>query len=234
MSYPPTSDLTNQVMQSSPHRRFNPLTREWVLVSPHRAERPWQGQTEPQEQNSIPPYDPNCYLCPGNVRAEAHETRPIPKRLSSITISRRCSPIQLRRNVDVEGRGILVAQTERGICRVVCFSPRHDLTLARMSPTEIRALIDVWVQEYEDLGRRPGINYVQIFENRGLMMGCSNPHPHWPDLGDLDDAERASQRARSFCARIKNSEAPVFCAITSAWRKLPETALFAAMTIFWR
>jgi UDPglucose--hexose-1-phosphate uridylyltransferase len=69
MSYPLTSDLTSQVMQSSPHRRFNPLTREWVLVSPHRAERPWQGQTEPQEQNSIPPYDPNCYLCPGNVRA---------------------------------------------------------------------------------------------------------------------------------------------------------------------
>jgi UDPglucose--hexose-1-phosphate uridylyltransferase len=178
MSDPPTPDLTNQVMQSSPHRRFNPLTREWVLVSPHRAERPWQGQTETQEQNSTPPYDPNCYLCPGNVRAGGARNPPYSHTFVFDNDFAALKPDTARAHVDVEGRGILVAETERGICRVVCFSPRHDLTLARLSPTEIRALIDVWVQEYEDLGRRPGINYVQIFENRGLMMGCSNPHPH--------------------------------------------------------
>jgi UDPglucose--hexose-1-phosphate uridylyltransferase len=178
MSYPLTSDLTSQVMQSSPHRRFNPLTREWVLVSPHRAERPWQGQTEPQEQNSIPPYDPNCYLCPGNVRAGGARNPSYSHTFVFDNDFAALKPDTPTAHVDVEGRGILVAQTERGICRVVCFSPRHDLTLARMSPTETRALIDVWVQEFENLGRRPGINYVQIFENRGLMMGCSNPHPH--------------------------------------------------------
>jgi UDPglucose--hexose-1-phosphate uridylyltransferase len=178
MRYPPTSPLTSQVMQSSPHRRFNPLTREWVLVSPHRAERPWRGQTEPQEQTSIPPYDPNCYLCPGNVRAGGARNPSYSHTFVFGNDFAALKPDTPTAHVDVEGRGILVAQTERGICRVVCFSPRHDLTLARLSPMEIRGLIDVWVQEFENLGRRAGINYVQIFENRGLMMGCSNPHPH--------------------------------------------------------
>jgi UDPglucose--hexose-1-phosphate uridylyltransferase len=167
-----------QGMQSSPHRRFNPLTREWVLVSPHRTERPWQGQTEPQEPESTPPYDPNCYLCPGNTRAGGGRNPAYSDTFLFDNDFAALQPDTPMARVDVGGRSILVAQSESGICRVVCFSPRHDLRLSRMSPPEIRALIDVWVEEFQSLGRQPDINYVQIFENRGLMMGCSNPHPH--------------------------------------------------------
>jgi UDPglucose--hexose-1-phosphate uridylyltransferase len=184
-------------MQSSPHRRFNPLTREWVLVSPHRTERPWQGQTEHQEQESTQPYDPNCYLCPGNTRAGGARNPPYSHTFvfdNDFAALHSETPVA---QVDVEGRGILVAETESGICRVVCFSPRHDLTLSRMSPQEIRALIDVWAEEFQSLGRQPSINYVQIFENRGMMMGCSNPHPHgqiWATL-TMPNEPRKEQEA---------------------------------------
>jgi UDPglucose--hexose-1-phosphate uridylyltransferase len=165
-------------MQSSPHRRFNPLTREWVLVSPHRTERPWQGQTEPPEQESSQPYDPNCYLCPGNTRAGGARN---PSYTQTFVFDNDFAALQPNTppsEVDIEGRGIVVAQSESGICRVVCFSPRHNLTLSQMSPLEIRALVGTWIDQFETLSRTPDINYVQIFENRGLMMGCSNPHPH--------------------------------------------------------
>ena len=165
-------------MPSSPHRRFNPLTREWVLVSPHRTERPWQGQTEPPEQQSSQPYDPNCYLCPGNTRAGGARNPSYSQTFVFDNDFAALQPDTSPAQVDIEGRGILVAEAESGICRVVCFSPRHDLTLSRMSPSEIRALVDTWIQEFQNLAPNPGINYVQIFENRGLMMGCSNPHPH--------------------------------------------------------
>ena len=165
-------------MQSSPHRRFNPLTREWVLVSPHRTERPWQGQTEPPEQESSQPYDPNCYLCPGNTRAGGARN---PSYTQTFVFDNDFAALQPNTppsEVDIEGKGILVAKSESGICRVVCFSPRHNLTLSQMSPLEIRALVGTWIDQFETLSRTPDINYVQIFENRGLMMGCSNPHPH--------------------------------------------------------
>src|SRR5579863_7164649 len=131
MKYPPTSDLTGQVMQGSSHRRFNPLTREWVLVSPHRAERPWRGQTEPQQQEIAQPYDPNCYLCPGNIRAEGARNPSYSHTFVFDNDFAALQPDTAPAQLDVEGKGLLVAQTERGICRVVCFSPRHDLTLAR-------------------------------------------------------------------------------------------------------
>jgi UDPglucose--hexose-1-phosphate uridylyltransferase len=165
-------------MQSSPHRRFNPLTREWVLVSPHRTERPWQGQTEPPEQESSQPYDHNCYLCPGNTRAGGARN---PSYTQTFVFDNDFAALQPNTppsEIDIEGKGILVAQSESGICRVVCFSPRHNLTLSQMSPLEIRALVGTWIDQFETLSRTPDINYVQIFENRGLMMGCSNPHPH--------------------------------------------------------
>jgi UDPglucose--hexose-1-phosphate uridylyltransferase len=174
---PSTSEPISQ-LQSSSHRRFNPLTREWVLVSPHRTERPWQGQTERQEQESTEPYDPNCYLCPGNVRAEGARNPHYSQTFVFENDFAALKPVVPPAQIDVEGRGLLVAQTESGICRVMCFSPRHDLTLSRMSPPEIHNVIDVWVEEFQKLSQQPGINYVQIFENRGLMMGCSNPHPH--------------------------------------------------------
>lgn len=149
-----------------------------MLVSPHRTERPWQGQTEPQEPESTEPYDPNCYLCPGNTRAGGARNPHYSQTFVFDNDFAALHPDMPTVQMDVEGRGLLVAQTESGICRVVCFSPKHDLTLARMPQTGIRALVDVWLEEFQSLGQQPGINYVQIFENRGLMMGCSNPHPH--------------------------------------------------------
>jgi UDPglucose--hexose-1-phosphate uridylyltransferase len=177
MKYPPTSEPFSQ-LQSSSHRRFNPLSREWVLVSPHRTDRPWQGQTEHQEQEPTEPYDANCYLCPGNARAGGVRNPRYSQTFVFDNDFAALHPDVPAAQVDVEGRGLLVAQTESGICRVMCFSPRHDLTLSRMQLKDIRALIEVWVEEVQNLSCRAGIQYVQIFENRGLMMGCSNPHPH--------------------------------------------------------
>jgi UDPglucose--hexose-1-phosphate uridylyltransferase len=178
MNYPSTPKPSANWMQSSPHRRFNPLTREWVFVSPNRTERPWQGQTEQPEEKSTQPYDPNCYLCPGNTRAGGVRNPSYSQTFVFDNDFPALRPGTERARSDVQGKGILVGETESGICRVLCYSPRHDLSLSQMSPAEIRVLVDVWAQEYESLGGRPGIKYVQTFENRGLMMGCSNPHPH--------------------------------------------------------
>ncbi len=159
-----------------PHRRYNPLTREWVLVSPHRTERPWQGQVERPPQPATVAYDAHCYLCPGNERAEGARN---PQYTSTFVFENDFAA--LKPDVpggELDGNSLLKAQAERGICKVVCFSPRHDLTLPRMSQADIRRVVDVWAGEYVGMGALPQINHVQIFENRGEMMGCSNPHPH--------------------------------------------------------
>lgn len=159
-----------------PHRRWNPLSREWVLVSPHRTQRPWQGQVEKVSVAGRPAYDPGCYLCPGNERAGGARNPAYDKTfvftndfaaLMSQTPEQTWSPNELVR-----------AMGEPGVCRVVCFSPRHDLTLGQMPPEDVLAVVDCWTREYRDLGNLPHVRYVQIFENRGEMMGCSNPHPH--------------------------------------------------------
>lgn len=178
MQSPASSKFIPQTLQSSTHRRFNPLTREWVLVSPLRTGRPWQGQTEPAQAEPSQAYDPNCYLCPGNVRAGGQRNPPYTGTFVFNNDFAALQPETSAAKFDLEEKGIVVAQSESGICRVVCFSPRHDQTLSRMAVREIRGLIDVWIEEFQNLGQQPGINYVQIFENRGLMMGCSNPHPH--------------------------------------------------------
>lgn len=163
-------------LKQHPHRRFNALTGEWVLVSPHRTQRPWQGQVEKLPPDVRPRYDPQCYLCPGNPRAggvlnPAYET----------TFVFDNDFAALKPDVapgTVEQDGLLRAVSEFGSCRVVCFNPRHDLTLARMSGGEIVPVVDTWIEQFAALGANPRLGYVQIFENRGEMMGASNPHPH--------------------------------------------------------
>ena len=160
-----------------PHRRLNPLTGEWVLVSPHRTQRPWHGQEEEAELQILPPYDPQCYLCPGNARALGRKN-PDYKMPYVFTND---FPAMLPDTDDLDCAqtdDLLTAESEPGICRVICYAPRHDLSIARMTVSSVQHVIDAWQIEYLELGRRPDIGHVQIFENRGSAMGCSNPHPH--------------------------------------------------------
>jgi UDPglucose--hexose-1-phosphate uridylyltransferase len=158
-----------------PHRRFNPLTREWVLVSPHRTQRPWQGQVEPVQAETNVSYDPKCYMCPGNTRASGAKN---PNYKGALVFDNDFPALRPDAPETDATDGLLVARGESGICRVVCFSPRHDLTLARMEAAAIREIVDVWAAQYAELGALANIRHVQIFENRGAMMGASNPHPH--------------------------------------------------------
>ena len=158
------------------HRRFNPLTREWVLVSPHRTQRPWLGEVEKTPPAQPPEYDPGCYLCPGNARAGGVRN---PKYADTFVFDNDY-PALLPDAPDaaIDESGLIVARTEAGICRVVCFSPRHDLAIPRMDAAQLRALVDVWVEQYRSLAAVAWIRHIQIFENRGSLMGTSNPHPH--------------------------------------------------------
>jgi len=164
-------------LSNHPHRRYNPLSREWVLVSPHRTQRPWQGQVEQTAPEQRPAYDPTCYLCPGNQRAGG-ERNPAYDRTFVFTNDYAALLLDTPDGTFERGNGLIRAESERGTGRVVCFSPRHDLTLAEMAPADLTHVVDVWVEQYQELGALPQIGYVQIFENRGAMMGASNPHPH--------------------------------------------------------
>ncbi len=168
--------MNSPQLQLIPHRRFNPLTREWVLVSPHRVQRPWLGKVEQRSSAAQPAYDPACYLCPGNERA-AGQRNP---RYTSTFVFDNDYPALLKDAppIEINDQGLIVAAAERGVCRVICFSPRHDLSLSRMKPKDIREVVDCWAGESASLGALPWINHVQIFENRGALMGASNPHPH--------------------------------------------------------
>jgi UDPglucose--hexose-1-phosphate uridylyltransferase len=168
--------MTFSQLTSQPHRRLNPLTGEWVLVSPQRTERPWQGQVENVPAPVVAAYDPTCYLCPGNERAGGVRN---PAYSETFVFDNDFAALKPATPTgEVQERGLLVAGSEAGRCRVVCFSPRHDLTLARMSARELRRVVDTWTEEFSRLASDPQIDAVQIFENRGAMMGCSNPHPH--------------------------------------------------------
>jgi UDPglucose--hexose-1-phosphate uridylyltransferase len=157
-----------------PHRRHNPLTGEWVLVSPHRTQRPWQGQVERPTQEGRPAYDPTCYLCPDNERAGGVRN-PSYKHTFVFTND---FPALLPDNPPgaTAAHPLFRAVPEVGTCRVLCFSPRHDLTLPEMAVQEVRRVVDAWAEQTAELGER--YRWVQVFENKGTIMGCSNPHPH--------------------------------------------------------
>jgi UDPglucose--hexose-1-phosphate uridylyltransferase len=164
------------LLQEVPHRRLNPLTREWVLVSPHRTKRPWLGRVEKPAAANSPRYDPSCYLCPGNERADGARN---PKYSSTFAFDNDFAALLPDvPEFESDEDGLLVARGERGICRVICFSPRHDLTIPRMTSTEIGDVIELWAEEFRRLGKIDWVRHVQIFENRGTLMGASNPHPH--------------------------------------------------------
>lgn len=194
-------------MQSSwqfPHRRWNPLRQSWVLVSPHRTQRPWQGEVAKAASAEAIHYDPQCYLCPGNQRAGG-TVNPDYKQIFTFVNDYSALLPEASSSHQAPASPLLSAESVRGICKVICFHPDHSLTLARMTQEEIRPVIDAWAQEYQQLGAVDWIQYVQIFENRGAMMGASNPHPHcqlWstdfvPDEPALETAAQSQHLART-------------------------------------
>lgn len=186
-----------------PHRRFNPLTGSWVLVSPQRRQRPWQGKIEELPAIFLPEYEPGCYLCPGNSRAGG---RINPAYESTFAFDNDFPALSLA--AELPGTGspfpegeIFAALASTGVCRVVCFSPRHDLTLPELPVESVQQVVQTWADETEELRRMPGIRYVQVFENKGEMMGCSNPHPHsqvWATSFLPDEAAREQSRLSDY------------------------------------
>lgn len=159
---------------NNPHRRYNPLTGEWVLVSPHRTKRPWQGKTEVAEINLKPTYDPSCYLCPGNKRAgDAVNQQYENTFVFTNDFSALLPETQM---ITDDSDPLFKSESVKGISKVICFSPNHSLTIPEMEIAQIIKIIETWSSEYEELGKQ--YKWVQVFENKGSIMGCSNPHPH--------------------------------------------------------
>lgn len=165
----------NEYLNDNSHRRYNILTGEWVLVSPHRAKRPWQGKNEALPKKQRISYDPDCYLCPGNTRINGAVN---PDYKDVYIFQNDFAALQNNVKEFSLDNKLLKAKSESGICKVICFSPDHSKSLGEMNKKEILKVIEAWQTEYLLLGKEKNINYVQIFENKGEIMGCSNPHPH--------------------------------------------------------
>ncbi|MEM6472797.1 MAG: UDP-glucose--hexose-1-phosphate uridylyltransferase [Planctomycetota bacterium] len=177
-----------------PHRRYNPLTRQWVLVSPHRTKRPWQGKREAVAENR-PSYDPDCYLCPGNERVGGQRN---PDYKSTYVFDNDFPAILPESDFQSSDDPLFRSKPVEGTCRVICFSPRHDCTLPEMPLDAIRSVVEVWCEQVAELGER--YHWVQVFENKGAVMGCSNPHPHgqiWAsnEIPEIPQTEDSAQRS---------------------------------------
>jgi len=228
--------MLNFNLEDHPHRRYNPLIDEWVLVSPHRAKRPWQGQVEELQREKKPEFDPDCYLCPGNTRAGNLQN---PDYTDTFVFTNDFSSLLTDTpQGSIEEDELFIAKSEKGICKVICFSPRHDLTIPEMEVDAIAKVVDLWQEEYKKLGENKDINYVQIFENKGAIMGCSNPHPHgqiWsqssiPDVPYKEDQNQKkyfNKHHKSLLANYLEKE------IQKKERIVIENDDFAALCPFW-
>ena len=222
-------------LQKQPHRRFNLLTREWVLVSPQRTERPWQGQVEKTSQEKLPRYDANCYLCPGNVRANGERN---PQYKSTFVFENDFAALRPDAPVEKSEHRLLIAEGEPGTCRVVCFSPRHDLTISSMNVADVHRVVDVWIEQYQELGALELVNSVQVFENRGAMMGASNPHPHCQIWAESSLPNETVKEIASMRDYAKEQRSCLLCDYLSIEREKKERLVcdnndFAAMVPFW-
>lgn len=228
--------MTDLDLTKHPHRRFNPLLREWVLVSPHRTDRPWQGQVETSSAPTTLKYDPSCYMCPGNKRS----TGAVNPGYKNVFIFDNDFPALLSDTPSASSnvRNILLAQSETGICRVLCFSPRHDLTLSQMNVADIRLVVDAWVAEYQNLAAREEVGYVQIFENRGAIMGASNPHPHCQIWASANVPHLVTTEQESQLAHKRANGSCLLCDYAALERQQKERVVvendhFLAVVPFW-
>ena len=195
----------NTNFQDYSHKRFNILTGEWVLVSPHRAKRPWQGQNEEISNEKRPTHDPNCYLCSGNTRVNGEKN---PKYNDVFVFINDFAALQTTSPKFAVNEGLLKAESEQGICKVICFSPDHSKSLADMSVENINKVVKTWQNQYTELGSNNMVNYVQIFENKGAVMGCSNPHPHgqiWSQSTLPNEVDKKDQRLKAYFSKNKSN-----------------------------
>ena len=210
--------------RATPHRRYDPLLDRWVLVSPHRLARPWQGESAPSTAQTRPAYDPLCYLCPGNERANGKRNPRYEQTFAFENDFAALVPdVPEAHAVDP----LLRAQSERGTCRVLCFSPHHDLDVAKMSVPQIRGIVDAWALQYAELRDVPYVNVVTMFENRGAMMGASNPHPHgqiWANASVPNDVATETRMLRKY--RTEH-DACLLCAYASRELQAQERVIFA-------
>ena len=197
--------MENTNLQDYSHKRFNILTGEWVLVSPHRAKRPWQGQNEEISKEKRPEYDKSCYLCATNTRING-EVNPDYKDVFVFTND--FAALQKDSPTFSVNEGLLKAESEKGICKVICFSPDHSKSLADMDVEDIKKVVNTWQKEYVLLGENEEINYVQIFENKGAVMGCSNPHPHgqiWSQSTLPNEVDKKDHHQKEYFLKNKSS-----------------------------
>ena len=195
----------NTNLQDYSHKRFNILTGEWVLVSPHRAKRPWQGQNEAISNEVTPIHDPSCYLCAGNTRINGEEN---PKYEDVFVFTNDFAALQTTSPKFSITDGLFKSESEQGICKVICFSPDHSMSLADMEVLDINKVVKTWQNEYTELGSNDMINYVQIFENKGAVMGCSNPHPHgqiWSQSTLPNEVDKKDQQQRTYFSENNTS-----------------------------
>lgn len=191
-------------LNNTSHRRLNILTGEWVLVSPHRTKRPWQGKKDKPQQIPQVTYDANCYLCPGNERAGGAKN---PNYTGTFSFKNDYAAL-LENPHDTVNEGLLQAESESGICKVICYSPNHNLTLPLMEVNAIVDVITLWQKEYSELGSKTDINHVQIFENKGAIMGCSNPHPHgqvWAQRSIPQEVQKKNTQQKSYWDKNKRT-----------------------------
>lgn len=229
-----------------PHRRLNSLTGEWLLVSPHRARRPWLGQVEKPSAARLPGYDPTCYLCPGNTRNTGAVnpaytgTFVFENDFSALLPPAAESAPETSPRPELSGAPARLFQAlpDDGICRVICFSPRHDLTLPELPQPWVEDVIRTWADQTAELGARDFINYVQVFENKGEMMGCSNPHPHsqvWSTSLVPTEAAKELQRQEAY---LRENGRCLLCELLEAEQAAGErvvaaNAYFTAVVPFW-
>ncbi len=224
-----------------PHRRLNALTRDWVLVSPHRARRPWLGQVEKTPPEDLPAYDPTCYLCPENKRSEGKQN-PL---YTSTFVFDNDFPALLPPDQEPGSQeassvrsGLFVAEPVSGICRVVCFSPRHDLNIPQLPQEQVEAVVRTWTDQTRDLGSRPYIQYVQIFENKGAAMGASNPHPHSQIWSSSSIPNEPAKELISQADYLERNHSCLLCDYIAAERKngeriVAENEHFTVLVPFW-
>ncbi|MET2985618.1 UDP-glucose--hexose-1-phosphate uridylyltransferase [Aureibaculum conchae] len=222
-------------LKSHPHRRYNILTDEWVLVSPHRTKRPWQGKTEDSSKKKFIDYDKKCYLCPTNSRMGGDIN---PEYKNTYVFKNDFGAILENTPLFEFNDGLLKAEGEKGICKVICFSANHSLTIPDMELNDLVKVVETWQDEFIELGSSSEINYVQIFENKGAIMGCSNPHPHgqiWAQYSIPTEIQKKTNSQKAYFQKNGNSLLADYIAqeLKAGVRIVSQNENFVTLVPFW-